>query len=165
MADELINLDTLRAVLEEYGEAVAAEYRDNLRKDGRPASGALENSIRTHVEVDGQDFIVQMDLEEYWKYIEYGTKGRQTGNPGLKFPPTSAILRWIQVKPSFPRPASLPEQKSLAFLIGRKIREYGTQGKPSLTDATRSVTKQWRDRIEAALQHDIYYYIRKVTAQ
>ena len=164
MADELLNLDNLRAVLEEYGKAVAQQYIANLKRDGRPASGKLEKSITTHVEVEGQDFVVKMDLEDYWKYIEYGTKGWFTGNPSRKFPPLSAIEKWIEVKPGLPKPSTIPEKKSLAFLIGRKIRDFGTQGRADLTEAKMEVTEQWRERIEAALQHDMYNYIRKVLA-
>lgn len=165
MADELINLEHLRQVLEDYGKAVAEQYKGNLRRDGRPASGRLEQSITTHVEVDGGDYVVQMDLEEYWKWIERGTKGRLNGNPARKFPPVGKLLEWIRVKPVIPRPDAkgrIPSPRSLAFLIGRKIRDYGTEGKPSLEDAKRDVTAAWRDRIEQALQHDMYDYIRKV---
>ena len=164
MAEELLNLDNLRAVLEEYGKAVAEQYKANLKRDGRPASHKLEQSIHTHVDVDGQDFVVRMDLEEYWKYIEYGTRGRLTGNPSRKFPPLKAIEDWIDVKPGLPKPSTIPQKKSLAFLIGRKIRDFGTQGRADLTEAKMEVTEQWRERIEAALQHDMYNYIRKVLA-
>lgn len=168
---ELINLDHLREVLEEYGKAVAEQYKENLARSGRPTrEDALRRlpSCRTHVEVDGDTYIVQIDLQEYWKYIEYGTKGRLTGNPARRFPPPSAILNWIQVKPVIPRPGAngrLPTPESLAFLIGRKIRDYGTEGRADLTEATKDVTAAWRERIEAALHHDMYDYIRKVTAQ
>lgn len=161
MADELINLDNLRQVLEDYGKAVAEQYKSNLRRDGRPASGRLEQSITTHVEVDGGDYVVQMDLEEYWKWIERGTKGRLNGNPSRKFPPVSAIERWISIKPSLPVPQGLTPQQ-FARKIAGKIYWYGTEGKPSLEDAKADVTAAWRDRIEQALQHDMYNYIRKV---
>ena len=168
MADDLINFDNLRAVLEEYGKAVAEQYKANLRRDGRPASHKLEDSIETFVDVDGQDFIVRMRLEEYWKYIEYGTKGWYTGNTSRKFPPVSAILQWIQVKPVIPRPDAkgrIPSPQSLAYLIGRKIRDFGTKGRADLTEAKMEVTEQWRERIAEALGHDMQYYIRKVLAQ
>ena len=152
-------------LLEEYGKAVAQQYRDNLRRDGRPASGDLERSIKTRVVVDGKDFVVQMDLKEYWKYIEYGTKGWFTGNTSRKFPPVSDILKWIEVKPVIPRPDAkgrIPSPQSLAYLIGRKIRDFGTKGRADLTEAKMEVTEQWRERISQALGHDMEFYIRKV---
>lgn len=167
MAEELLTFDELRAVLEEYGRAVAEQYKANLKRDGRPASHALEKSIKTRVVTEGQDFVVKMDLEEYWKYIEYGTAGWFTGNPSRKFPPVDALMKWIEIKPVIPRPDAkgrIPSPRSLAFLIGRKIRDFGTQGRADLTEAKMDVTEQWRGRIEAALQHDMYNYIRKVLA-
>lgn len=167
MADELIGFDNLRAVLEEYGKAVAEQYKANLKRDGRPASHKLENSITTRVRTDNGDFVVEMDLEEYWKYIEYGTKGWLTGNTSRKFPPVSAILEWIRVKPVIPRPDAngrIPTEKSLAFLIGRKIRDFGTRGKSDLTEAKMQTEAAWRERIEQALGRDLQYYIRKVLA-
>lgn len=165
MADELINFDNLRAVLEEYGRAVAEQYKSNLRRDGRPASGDLIQSITTRVVSGDREWEVQMSLKDYWKYIEYGTRGRLTGNPGRKFPPVSAILRWIQVKPVVPRPDArgrIPSPQSLAFLIGRKIRDFGTKGRADLTEAKMTVTEQWRDRISAALGHDMAVYIERI---
>lgn len=165
MADDLINFDHLREVLEEYGEAVAEQYKANLVRDGRPASGKLQQSIVTRVRVNGGDYIVEMDLEEYWKWIEHGTGGRsplaKIHNPRRKFPPVNKLLEWVKVKPGLPRPQNLT-QEQFARKIAGKIYWYGTEGKPSLEDAKRDVAAEWRERIEEALHHDMYYYIRKI---
>lgn len=161
---ELMELPRLRAVLEEYGQAVAQQYKDNLVRDGRPASGDLIRSITTFVEVNGQGYEVKMSLNDYWKYIEYGTKGWLTGNTSRKFPPPAAIEHWIDVKPGLPRPSTIRERKSLAYLIGRKIRDYGTKGRADLTEAKMTITEQYRERIAAALGADMVNYIRKVIA-
>lgn len=159
-----MELPRLRAVLEEYGQAVAQQYKDNLVRDGRPASGDLIRSITTFVEVNGQGYEVKMSLNDYWKYIEYGTKGWLTGNTSRKFPPPAAIEHWIQVKPGLPKPSTIQERKSLAYLIGRKIRDYGTKGRADLTEAKMTITEQYRERIAAALGADMVNYIRKVIA-
>ena len=140
---QLIDFDELNAVLTEYGEAVKQQYIDNLKRDGRPASGDLIQSITTRVVTGDREWVVEMSLKDYWKYIEYGTRGWYTGNTSRKFPPPSAILRWIQVKPVLPRPDAkgrIPSPKSLAYLIGRKIRDFGTRGRADLTEAKMSVT-------------------------
>ena len=165
MTDDLLTFENTLAVLAEYGEAVAAAYKDNLRRDGRPASHALEKSIKTHVTTDRGDFVVQMDLEDYWKYIEYGTKGWFTGNTSRKMPPVSTILKWIEIKPVIPRPDAkgrIPSPQSLAFLIARKIRNFGTKGRADLTEAKMTTEAAWRERLETALGHDLEHYIRKV---
>lgn len=163
--NELLNFDNLRAVLEEYGEAVRLEYIANLERDGRPASGDLISSLRVRVESNEQTWEVKMDLKPYWKYIEYGTKGWMNGNTRRKFPPVSALMRWIEVKPVIPRPLAngkLPTPQQLAYLIGRKIRDFGTKGIPDLTEAKMEVTERYRQRIAEALGHDMQFYIRKV---
>ena len=159
-----MELPRLRAVLEEYGQAVAQQYKDNLVRDGRPASGDLIRSITTFVEVNGQGYEVKMSLNDYWKYIEYGTKGWLTGNTSRKFPPPAAIEHWIDVKPGLPKPATIQEKKSLAYLIGRKIRDFGTKGRADLTEAKMTITERYRERIAAALGADMVNYIRKVIA-
>ena len=165
MTDDLLTFENTLAVLAEYGEAVAAAYIANLKRDKRPASGALIQSIKTHVKVEGGDFVVQMDLEDYWKYIEYGTKGWFTGNTSRKMPPVSTILKWSEIKPVIPRPDAkgrIPSPRSLAFLIARKIRNFGTKGRADLTEAKMTTEAAWRERIEEALGHDLEHYIRKV---
>lgn len=163
--DELLNFENLQAVLEEYGKAIAEQYKKNLIRDGRPTTdNKLIKSIKTRVVAKGNEYVVQMSLEEYWKYIEYGTKGRLTGNFGRKFPPLPEILHWIEVKPSLPRPANINEWNRMAYLIGRKIRDFGTQGRADLTEAEMEVTEQWRQRIEDALRMDVVNYVQQVIA-
>ena len=144
---------------------MAAAYKDNLRRDGRPASHALEKSITTFVTTERGDFVVKMSLEDYWKYIEYGTKGWFTGNTSRKMPPVSTILKWIEIKPVIPRPDAkgrIPSPQSLAFLIARKIRNFGTKGRADLTEAKMTTEAAWREKLETALGHDLEHYIRKV---
>ena len=164
MADELMNLENFRAALEEYGQAFAEQYKKNLIEDKRPASGKLIQSIKTRVVVNGQEYIVQMELEDYWKYLEYGTKGRANGNPTRKFPPLPAILNWIKVKPELPKPSTIDEWNKMAWAISWKIREFGTAGKADMLKTQMQINDQWKDKLEAALQLDMTNYIRKVLA-
>ena len=154
---ELLRLDNLRAVLEEYGEAVAEEYRQNLIKSDRLASERLLRSIRTSVRVADHEYIVEMTLEDYWKYVEEDTRPH--------WPPPDKLLQWIRVKPVIPHPDAkgrIPKPEQLAFLIGRKISRFGTKGSHDLRDAKRDVTAAWRKRLEEALGHDLLFYIVKV---
>ena len=159
MTDDLLTFENTLAVLAEYGEAVAAAYKDNLRRDGRPASHALEKSIKTHVTTDHGDFVVQMDLEDYWKYIENDTRPH--------WPPREAILRWVEIKPTIPRPYTLDGReisaKSLAYLVGRKIAEKGTTGTHDMATAKEQTMDAFRQRLRQAVGHDVINYIRKVT--
>ena len=155
--DELLNTDNLQKVLEEYAVAVRNLYQDRLILHDRIASGKLLNDINAHVEYDGQTYEVQLDLWNYWRYIEMDTEPH--------WPPPSAILKWIQIKPVLPRPmknGKLPTPQQLAYLIGRKIAVFGTKGIPDLTDSVEDMNKAFRERIAAALAQDMGGYIRKL---
>lgn len=155
--DELLNTDNLQKVLEEYAVAVRNLYQDRLILHDRIASGKLLNDIRAHVEYDGQTYEVQLDLWNYWRYIEMDTEPH--------WPPPSAILKWITVKPVIPRPDAkgrIPSPKSLAYLIGRKISEEGTEGSHDFENAKQVVVQRFRERIAEAVGHDFENYIRKV---
>ena len=155
--DELLNTDNLQKVLEEYAVAVRNLYQDRLILHDRIASGKLLNDINAHVEYDGQTYEVQLDLWNYWRYIEMDTEPH--------WPPPSAILKWIQIKPVLPRPmknGKLPTPQQLAYLIGRKIAVFGTKGIPDLTDSVEDMNRAFRERIAAALAQDMGGYIRKL---
>lgn len=154
---ELVDLTNVEAVLREYGEEVARNYKEMIVERGHNASGDLVNSIATRVVADGRAFEVQMDLKAYWKYLEEGTKPH--------WPPRSAILRWIQVKPVIPRPGRdgrIPTQEQLAFLISRKIAREGTPATHLLEKTKDAVLPLFRQRLAEALGRDFENYIRKV---
>lgn len=158
--NELVNLDRLRDVLEEYAVAVRNLYQDNLVKSGRIASGDLLNSVECHVALDNQEFVVSLTLRDYWQYVEEDTRPH--------WPPRDAILSWIQVKPVLPRPDAqgrIPTPQSLAFLIQRKIATEGTKGTHDLARAVEDMNAQYRARIAEALGHDMEWYIRKIVAE
>lgn len=154
---ELVDLTNVEAVLREYGEEVARNYKEMIVERGHNASGDLVNSIATRVVADGRAFEVQMDLKAYWKYLEEGTKPH--------WPPRSAILRWIQVKPVIPQPGRdgrIPTQEQLAFLISRKIAREGTPATHLLEKTKDAVLPLFRQRLAEALGRDFENYIRKV---
>ena len=140
----------LKATLEEYGEALVAAYQEQIEQTGTNASGKLFDSIHHIVEVNGTAIELSLSLEDYWKYVEEGR------GPG-KFPPLGKIEEWITVKPIAPYPDSrgrIPSTKQLAFLIGRKIANEGTEGKHLLENAL-EYTQEWISKIEEAIDKDI----------
>lgn len=148
---ELLNLDRVRSVLEEFADEAAVLYRGNLTRDNSNASGRLFSSVACRMEQDGRVFLVIMRMEEYWRYLEEGTRPH--------WPPVSAILKWIQVKPVIPRPDAngrIPTQKQLAFLISRKIARVGTEGRHGLRDAKQQAFDLFRQRLAEALAMDVH---------
>lgn len=95
---------------------------------GTNASGTLSNSITGLVKQNDKYITISIQLEDYWKYIEYGSKPH--------FPPIDKIREWIKVKPVLPQPINgkLPTENQLAYLISRKISKVGTKPKPFLNN-------------------------------
>lgn len=162
MADELINLDELQKVLQDYAKEAEEVYKYQISLGGKNASRKLTDSVTSKVVVNGQAFEIYLNLQHYWKYIEEGRK------PG-KFPPVGAILNWISVKPILPRPddegnLERLKPKQLSFLIGRKIKEEGIDPFPALKTTQEELNRIYHDRLSAALANDIGKYVRKTLA-
>ena len=162
---ELINFDNLRQVLEDFAQEFKTVYREELERSDRFTKYGQDrlidfeqyNDVSTMVQQGDQAWTVSIRLNEYWKYVEEGTKPH--------WPPPSAILKWITVKPVIPRPDAkgrIPSPKSLAYLIGRKISEDGTAGSHDFENAKQVVLQRFRERIAEAVGHDFENYIRKV---
>lgn len=143
---------TLSAVLNEYAAAVVNAYQDELIRSNKIATGELLNTADYRIQTGVGVIEVQVTLAPWWKWVEYGRK------PGGKFPPRSAIIKWIQAKPVLPRPdarGKLPTVQSLAYLIGRKIAREGIPATHYLASAAAGQTDFWRSRIGEAVAADI----------
>lgn len=154
---DLISFPELEAVLQDLAKDVAEGYKDSLARSGRKASGDLINSVRAEVKHGDSWYEVTLTLKDYWKYVENGTRPH--------WPPRDAILRWIQIKPVIPRPDAsgrIPSQKSLAFLISRKIATVGTEGSSDLQKTKDAVITAYRERLTKALGNDTAEYLRRV---
>lgn len=140
----------LRSVLLDYAMALQSKYKDHLLNNDRIATGQLIKSVQYKLSFNDTNFVVSLDLESWWKYIEYGTKPH--------FPPVNAILSWIKAKPVLPYPnknGKLPTPNQLAYLIGRKISEVGTKGSQDLEDTLENLNKDYEQLISEALAKDI----------
>lgn len=136
----------LTEVLERYGELLCTKYKIYAPE----ASGRLVDTARFEVRHNDTVYEVGLWLQDYWYYVE---NGRKAG----KFPPLSKIEEWIRVKPVIPRPynGKLPTEKQLAFLIGRKIAEEGTEGKHPLERSVEEVNNELLMSIKMAILEDI----------
>lgn len=167
----LLKFDNLQRVLERFAKDIAATYKGKITKDGKTASGALEQSADSGrvVRVNQGRFEITFDLESYWKYVERGSQGALGSFPGalgkVHWPPTEAILNWIQIKPILPRPDSrgrIPSPQQLAFLIGRKIHDYGIEPSPMLTETMDTLTPVYERQIEEAIAQDTEVYLSNI---
>ena len=117
-----LDLTDIQQLLQQFIQAV----REDLAQQNINASSKLSKSLKSIVKQNGKWIEISISLEDYWKYVEYGTRPH--------FPPIQAIRKWIDVKPVLPRPmkGKLPTRDQLAFLIARKISRVGTRPKPFL---------------------------------
>lgn len=151
---EILAFYHLQEALEEIGKEIRNRYQDFLIQPdekgyNRIASGNLLNSVDFLVLRGNRDIWVELHLEDYWKYLEYGTEPH--------WPPVDKIKEWIKIKPVLPRPINgkLPTQEQLAYLIGRKISREGTQAYMYLNKTIDSLNAWISRKIEDAVTQDL----------
>ena len=165
---ELIDLTELQQVLQDLANDIRDNYKEHLQfndrytEKGAPTgySEKLIDSVKTQVVVGDNAYEVTMSLNDYWKYVEYDTKPH--------WPPIDKILEWVNIKPVIPRPLAsgkIPSPKQLTFLIGRAIYEHGTTGTHDLEKVKDGVIPWYKEKIAAALGHDMENYIRKIMVE
>lgn len=127
-------------------------YKQAIKDNGNYASGDLCNTASYKIKWDGKYFELYFNLEEYWKYLENGTKPH--------FPPVSAIENWITVKRIIPTTINgrVPSTKQLAYVIGREISIKGTKPTKLLQktiDGADDLIEKLCDEITKQLQEEI----------
>lgn len=151
----MITFQHLQEALAQYGQAIREGYKENLSKSGRRATGNLITSVNTKVNVDGNEFEIELQLADYWYYVEEGrnpTTATTPSIPNLR----EKILEWIKVKPILPHPdknGKLPTDEQLAFLISRKIHNEGFEGSNDLEHTMEEI--DYDTIIEEALAADV----------
>lgn len=168
MAQQALRWKHLHRVLQQFGEELVNEYIVNLHTRKANATYDLADSVSYKVESGYGWIAVDISLLEYWKYVEYGRKAG-------KFPPLKSIEEWIEVKGIKPmtyiqtnimrtarhrgrirrNDGGIPSIKSLAYLIGRKIKEEGIQPRPILTTSIDEVYSRLESAIDEAITQDI----------
>ena len=138
-------------VLNDFGKYLVEEYKDQLILNDVNASDELYNSVVYSVSQNKNVFEVKLELADYWKYVE---NGRKAG----KWPPISAIQKWIEIKPVLPRPmdnGKLPTTQQLAFLISRKIGLEGIAPRPLLQKSVDNIWNVFEEYIAEAFTKDL----------
>ena len=155
-------------VLGRLADDVRAGYIDQLKKHGHPTrygTDRLSDTITAEVTMDGKSFTASLNMNFYWKYLEEGTRPH--------WPPPSAILNWVQIKPVIPRPPKTIKpskqtleslQKQTAFLISRKIAREGTEGTHGFETTREAILPMYYEKIEQALAEDVGAYVKAVLA-
>ena len=146
---EQTGFKNLEIALQSYAESVGTQYKDVLNaKNYR-----IAESVKWEVKTMGSVYIVVLNLEEYWKWIENGRK------PG-KMPPPDSLISWIKSKGIQPKKGIAV--KSLAFLIARKIGRVGIKPKHLLTDVLNR-QGSFKKKITDAFKADIKDAAKSIT--
>ena len=141
------------ALLNSFGNTLISRYRDKIKEY---AQGKLYKTINFEITKGSSNYIVTINLEEYWKYIE---KGRRAG---AKMPPVSAIENWIKVRKIIPRPVALksgkqrvPTVQQLAYVIARSISRKGIAPRPFMRESIEDTMKDFKSKLSAAVREDV----------
>ena len=146
------------ALLNSFGNTLISRYREKIKEY---ASGKLYNTINFEITKGSSNYIVTINLEEYWKNISYGRK------PGSRMPPVEAIENWIKIRKIIPRPLILPNKKSiiptvkqLAFVIARSIAKKGIQPRKFMRETIAETVETFKEKLIITLKEDIISEIK-----
>ena len=143
----------LHKVLEEYGNRFIQLAKDKMGMNKSYATGELADTMETVVEINDEYFKVSIKLQDYWYYLENGTKPH--------FPPLQAIKDWVEVKGITPeeRNGYTPSIEQLPYMIQKSIGKYGTEAHPFFNENKEIVYKEFENNIIYAIDEDIAEWV------
>ena len=129
-------------VLYKYKASIIDALRQNLIEADKDTPGKLIQSIDVHVFEKENKLTFELEMEDYWKYVDEGRR------KGAKMPPQEAMLEFIkargisaklsarktkqikgvrnkQIKKAVKQISKEKALKQVAFLIGRGIKKHG----------------------------------------
>ena len=160
-----LEFKTLEAEMWAYGRQVQSRYRAALAQKGINASSKLSSTAEPVVKHKGSEYTLYMRLQDYWKYVEYGTR-ELAGRPMGRFAPLSPFIAWVRAKGI---PLNGKKINSVAYAIAYKISRgipsrgirSGTIPKEVLKSATDDADEA-QARMEAAAGRDIEAWLTQL---
>lgn len=174
--------DSPKDILAKYGQIIVDALRKSL-EDNRKVSqaGLLKASIQFKVRAFATDIILEISMNDYWKWVDAGRK------PGGKQPPMEAMLKHIKDRSRVHQPTVRKIQseyknkkgltvkrkklmpgdkarKQLAFLIGRGIKKNGIKPSHFIEEANIEDARiELQNEISEALSREILVTFGQVT--
>ena len=157
----------LTQALRRVGGLTIQRLRQGLVENNSDASGELGKSIGANIKETPKGIDMNIIMLDYWEFVD---QGRKPGKPA----PISKIMEWLtypnvrdkmrggQSDASFTE----SEQKSLAFLISRKIGREGTKGTDFATNVfeSRLIKQELPDLVADAVFEDANMVINELIA-
>lgn len=124
-------------VLTDWANRAIDAFRKNLTANGSNAThGLAQGIVPLPVKRYGKDYAIEIEAPGYWKYVEYGVKGRFGSRKAPdspfsfkdKFPPRDAFKNWISAKGISPKEGQSIDDK--AREIQHAVYKYGIKKNP-----------------------------------
>ena len=162
----------------EYIEAFERQVADELNRLDKVDTGSLASSIRYEITETRNGIIIEVFVNDYYKFIDSGVQGVGRNNKNTTSPyrfrtlnpsqsHVSAIRKWIarngikaratDVKKygAVGRENRQPQDKSLAYIIARSIKSKGLIRTGFWTDSIQETFKDFDVKMSQALGIDI----------
>jgi hypothetical protein len=150
---EEIKYNHLLEALEDYADLLKDEIITILKAHKK--DGKIDKTLKFWVNVLGTKYQLNLDIEDYFKYIESGRR------KGAKQPPINAILKWIKQKNILPKIDKKLKPKQLAFVIARSISKNGIKALPILNKSISKINKSYKFLLIEALHKDVQEILLK----
>jgi len=175
-----MNTDNIERYLNSFGKQVVAQSKTtlNFKKGG---DTKLENSIRFEVVSDADGFSVKFYMSNYGTFVDKGVSGnKQTQkykdylgkiiNSPYKYttkqPPPDILAKWISkkgLKGRDKKTGRFISHKSLAFIIGKKIKRDGIKSLSFFQKPLGLGLKQFGKDLLGNVKQDIIDTLNKTT--
>jgi hypothetical protein len=162
----------------EYVEAFERQVADELNRLDKVDTGDLASSIKFETTETKNGIIIEVFVNDYYKFIDKGVKGIGRNNKNTTSPykfrtlnpsqsHVNAIRKWIarngiraratDVKKygAVGRENRQPQDKSLAYIIARSIKSKGLERTGFWTDSIEQTFKDFDVKMSQALGIDI----------
>lgn len=164
-----IKFNNLERVLNEFADEVIMKARENLDANGSNATHQLYDNLDKEVKIDDDRMQVFLALEDYWKYLEFGTgpahmaevigETPQAEPRAQYWPRIEPLKEWVANKPG------VPKEDSFAYAVQGKIHKEGIEPKPFLEPAIEYVLPRYEDLINQAIEDDVDEWVNGVLDQ
>ncbi len=178
-------------IIQAFGISFANDLAKKLQELNDIDTGNLIDSFNFKIKRFGQNYSFTFNLNDYYKYLDQGRK------PGGKFPwdktkgndetgDGNVLYQWvkrnnylmfnknvtqsIKTKKTTVRGGKVQNQLTLAYLIGRKMQKYGTEGNHFFSKATKDgridkLTKDLSIALKTDVVIDIKEFVKEITGK
>lgn len=156
-----LKLTNVKMVLDEYALKFQELTKKRIQDGDNIATGNLLASIKTSIDFGNERYIIYLHSLKYLKFLEEGTFPH--------WPPVEKLIKWVKDKKlptkELTGDRSLPSEKQLAYLVGRKISIHGTKPREMVLKTQEELNAVYIERLEEALIQDITNWLPIIQIQ